>query len=197
MMNKCASYFLASSVVFLATTARAQETTTYTYDALGRLVESSTTGSVNNGLATSIGYDPAGNRSSYSVSGAGGTLGLLPESLTADRYAAATPGALFGTRTHARQRLFRCLSYEGLGRSLSSSLPFSSSGGQGSDDWTEPLAEGEAHVPGSTARDGTKATSGILSSSTVSGGDLVEPCKGSGLAATLLAAHVQAEPNGF
>lgn len=50
--------------------APANEITTYTYDALGRIVNSSTTGSVNGGLQTGISYDAAGNRSNYTVTGA-------------------------------------------------------------------------------------------------------------------------------
>jgi hypothetical protein len=63
----------AASAIALAGAAEASETTTYAYDALGRLVATSSTGTVNNGVATGIAYDPAGNRSSYSVSGVGGT----------------------------------------------------------------------------------------------------------------------------
>jgi hypothetical protein len=62
--------FLAATSFALATAAQAGETKTYAYDALGRLVASSSSGSVNNGLATSIAYDPAGNRSCYTVTGA-------------------------------------------------------------------------------------------------------------------------------
>lgn len=43
--------------------AQASEVTTYTYDALGRLVAVTTSGEPNNGLAISTAYDPAGNRS--------------------------------------------------------------------------------------------------------------------------------------
>ncbi|HEY0313558.1 MAG TPA: Ig-like domain-containing protein [Allosphingosinicella sp.] len=43
---------------------------TYSYDALGRLVATSSSGTVNNGLTTGIAYDPAGNRSCYTVAGA-------------------------------------------------------------------------------------------------------------------------------
>jgi YD repeat-containing protein len=63
---------LATSLVALTAAAQASETTTYTYDALGRLTATSSTGTVNNGVATSVGYDPAGNRSNYAVTGAGG-----------------------------------------------------------------------------------------------------------------------------
>ena len=63
---------LAASATALASAAMAAETTIYTYDALGRLMATSSSGSVNNGLATSVGYDPAGNRTGYGVGGVGG-----------------------------------------------------------------------------------------------------------------------------
>ncbi|KMZ13531.1 hypothetical protein BHUM_01444 [Candidatus Burkholderia humilis] len=47
----------------------ATETITYSYDGLGRLVAASHSGSVNNGVASSITYDPADNRTSYAVTG--------------------------------------------------------------------------------------------------------------------------------
>ena len=49
-----AKLLLASSSCALATAALASETITYSYDALGRLVATSSSGSVNNGLATSM-----------------------------------------------------------------------------------------------------------------------------------------------
>jgi YD repeat-containing protein len=77
-----ARLFLATSSCALATAALASETTTYSYDALGRLVATTSSGTVNNGLATSIAYDPAGNRSCYTVTGAatgsGGACGSGP-----------------------------------------------------------------------------------------------------------------------
>lgn len=63
---------LAMSTMAFAAAAQAGETVTYTYDALGRLTATSTTGSVNNGVSTAVGYDPAGNRSSYAVEGGEG-----------------------------------------------------------------------------------------------------------------------------
>ncbi|HEX8620988.1 MAG TPA: Calx-beta domain-containing protein [Allosphingosinicella sp.] len=64
----------AASALALAGAAGAAETVTYSYDALGRLTATSTTGTVNNGATTAIGYDPAGNRSSYTA-GVGGAVG--------------------------------------------------------------------------------------------------------------------------
>jgi hypothetical protein len=65
-----ARLFLATSSCALATGAQGSETTTFTYDALGRLVATSSSGTVNNGLTTGIGYDRAGNRACYTVTGA-------------------------------------------------------------------------------------------------------------------------------
>ena len=73
MVNGSARHLLATSLFALATAALAGETTTYTYDGRGRLKATSSTGTVNNGVATTIGYDAAGNRSSYTVTGAGGS----------------------------------------------------------------------------------------------------------------------------
>jgi hypothetical protein len=60
----------AASIIALAGAAGASETVTYSYDALGRLTATSSSGTVNNGVATAIGYDAAGNRSTYAVTGA-------------------------------------------------------------------------------------------------------------------------------
>ncbi|MEA3063800.1 MAG: hypothetical protein QOJ27_228, partial [Sphingomonadales bacterium] len=67
-----AGLLLATSALAWAGAANAGETVTYTYDALGRLVATSSSGTVNNGVASALGYDPAGNRSSYAVTGAAG-----------------------------------------------------------------------------------------------------------------------------
>lgn len=58
--------------------AHANSTTTYTYDALGRLVATSNTGTSNNGLSTNIEYDSAGNRKTYQVSGAASRVIVVP-----------------------------------------------------------------------------------------------------------------------
>lgn len=51
----------------VATATLASETTTYTYDALGRLVSSSNTGGPRNGDAVLSSYDDAGNRRTHAV----------------------------------------------------------------------------------------------------------------------------------
>jgi hypothetical protein len=48
----------------------AQSITTYSYDALGRLRSSSTSGGVNDGLSTNYTLDPAGNRTNVQTTGA-------------------------------------------------------------------------------------------------------------------------------
>ena len=50
--------------------ANASETTTYAYDALGRVVTVAHSGSVNNGLQAQYTYDPADNRTNVTVTGA-------------------------------------------------------------------------------------------------------------------------------
>ena len=61
-------------LVALAATAAppspANETTNYTYDALGRLVKVEQEGGVNNGVASNYSYDKAGNRTNVNVTGA-------------------------------------------------------------------------------------------------------------------------------
>ena len=60
-------------VGLVAWPALATETVSYGYDDLGRLASSSTSGSVNNGLGTSVSYDAAGNRTNYLVTGSSGS----------------------------------------------------------------------------------------------------------------------------
>ena len=50
--------------------ASADETVTYTYDALGRLVRVVNSGTVNNGVQTVYTHDAADNRSNVTVTGA-------------------------------------------------------------------------------------------------------------------------------
>jgi hypothetical protein len=58
--------------------AHAASTTTYTYDALGRLTNASTTGTVNNGAQMSTTYDPADNRVTYQVTGSSNKVVVVP-----------------------------------------------------------------------------------------------------------------------
>ncbi len=61
-------------VAMLAATAAppspANDTTNYTYDALGRLVKVEQEGGVSNGVASNYSYDKAGNRTNVNVTGA-------------------------------------------------------------------------------------------------------------------------------
>ncbi len=68
-------YALALSVLAFALPAKAlaQETTTYTYDARGRLITVTRAGGPNNGVAETIAYDPADNRTNVSVTGSSNT----------------------------------------------------------------------------------------------------------------------------
>jgi YD repeat-containing protein len=54
-----------SVALLMSTVVHAAETTTYTYDELGRLVASSNSGGPRNGRQTTISLDPAGNRKAY------------------------------------------------------------------------------------------------------------------------------------
>ncbi|CCW17471.1 hypothetical protein EBBID32_18110 [Sphingobium indicum BiD32] len=58
--------------------AHAASTTTYTYDALGRLTNASTTGTVNNGAQMSTTYDRADNRTTYQVTGSANKVVVVP-----------------------------------------------------------------------------------------------------------------------
>ncbi len=61
------------AALLTATPAFASETVIYKYDELGRLIRTSQTGSVNNGVVTDIDYDAAGNRTDYDVAGSNGS----------------------------------------------------------------------------------------------------------------------------
>lgn len=66
-------YTELSLVLFLAFhhgNVAAQETTNYTYDTLGRLTGAAVSGGPAAGAITTTQYDPAGNRSNYTVTGA-------------------------------------------------------------------------------------------------------------------------------
>ena len=64
----------AALVCSLGAGGSASETKTYTYDALGRLVQAQSSGTVNNQDTSSICYDPAGNRTQYKSDGAGSVV---------------------------------------------------------------------------------------------------------------------------
>ena len=61
---------LAVCTLLCATSLQASETITYTYDARGRLIQAARSGTVNNGVTASYGYDDADNRTSVVVTGA-------------------------------------------------------------------------------------------------------------------------------
>lgn len=58
---------LVVASVALPATAPASETVTYTYDELGRLTSSATSGGPNEGTSVATSYDNAGNRTGYSL----------------------------------------------------------------------------------------------------------------------------------
>jgi len=72
--------FAAALLCAASFPAATSETTTYTYDALGRLSGSVTTGSVNNNLTTAATFDAAGNRANYTVDPTGNAIVVLTNS---------------------------------------------------------------------------------------------------------------------
>lgn len=58
-----------AGILGFADVASAQETTTYTYDALGRVISVYRSGGPINGTASSYTYDAASNRTNVTVSG--------------------------------------------------------------------------------------------------------------------------------
>jgi YD repeat-containing protein len=60
---------LAALILGTAASAEAAETITYQYDARGRLVQVSRSGSVNNGVNTSYAHDKANNRTGKTTTG--------------------------------------------------------------------------------------------------------------------------------
>ena len=68
---------LAFSVLAsIAAPAAASETITYQYDALGRLVQVTRAGTVNNGAAAAYTYDPANNRTNVTTTAPPGGGGM-------------------------------------------------------------------------------------------------------------------------
>lgn len=77
-----AGLLLATSAIAWASHAEAGETIAYSYDSLGRLVRVERSGTVNNGVNASYGYDSADNRTNVTVGGAPTVVGggfELPE----------------------------------------------------------------------------------------------------------------------
>jgi hypothetical protein len=71
------AFVLFGLLICLAAPGTAGETQTYTYDELGRLIAVQYSGTVNNGQAHSLCYDPAGNRTKYK-SDASGVIATCP-----------------------------------------------------------------------------------------------------------------------
>ena len=72
-MNRKSAYLAgaAAGALVFSGTASAQDVTAYAYDALGRLVASTTSGGPNSGLNVRTCYDSAGNRTTYAVATGG------------------------------------------------------------------------------------------------------------------------------
>lgn len=68
--------FFVIALASIAVTASAQETVTYSYDALGRLVATSVSGGPNSGMSTATGFDEAGNRTSYTATTSSGPIAV-------------------------------------------------------------------------------------------------------------------------
>lgn len=68
-MSRIAAWLAGASAtaIVLASSALAQETTTYSYDSLGRLKGGTISGGTNNGRTTGTCFDAAGNRTRYDV----------------------------------------------------------------------------------------------------------------------------------
>jgi hypothetical protein len=67
---------IIGAFISISGTSIASEASTFTYDELGRLIGVTKSGSVNDGQAVLIQYDPAGNRQGYAVGGVGGSSTL-------------------------------------------------------------------------------------------------------------------------
>lgn len=70
MREKVFAVVLASAMLCAPGLAKAQETTAYTYDALGRLTSVAVSGGAASGVTQSYKFDAAGNRTSVTVVGA-------------------------------------------------------------------------------------------------------------------------------
>jgi YD repeat-containing protein len=61
-----------AAITAITSFASATESVTYSYDELGRLVETRVSGGPRGGVTNATSFDPAGNRVTYAVSGVGG-----------------------------------------------------------------------------------------------------------------------------
>jgi hypothetical protein len=68
--------FALLATILIATPAIGSETITYQYDALGRLVQVTRTGTVNNGASANYTYDPANNRTNVTTTAPTGGGGM-------------------------------------------------------------------------------------------------------------------------
>jgi YD repeat-containing protein len=68
------------TLLLTSASAQASETITYTYDALGRLVQVTRSGTVNNGASALYTYDPANNRTNVTTAPGGGGMALTKPS---------------------------------------------------------------------------------------------------------------------
>lgn len=75
------SLMTSAALLSFGGSATAQETVTFTYDALGRLVTTSTSGGTNNGTTSSYSYDSASNRTNVttSTSAPGGSCSVISD----------------------------------------------------------------------------------------------------------------------
>lgn len=90
------AFVFTAGLISVATAASASETITYTYDALGRLVQVARSGTVNNGASAGYTYDPANNRTNVTVTGGGGGMALTKLPTTKDQ-TSQKPGAASGS----------------------------------------------------------------------------------------------------
>lgn len=90
----------ATAAFFVGGGALASDVTTYTYDALGRLVAVSTSGGSNNDLRVGTCYDRAGNRSTYTANKAGSPPPPCPPLPPAPPPAPGSAGLVAADRAH-------------------------------------------------------------------------------------------------
>jgi len=63
------AFFVFVLLILLGAAAYAAETITYSYDARGRLIQVSRSGTVNNNVVTNYSYDKAENRTNKTTTG--------------------------------------------------------------------------------------------------------------------------------